>query len=55
MGKSRNIQNKELGDAMRELRQGSRTSKHRNRAKYRRADWRNTAQRGMVEIGRAHV
>ena len=47
MGKTyRKVENKELGDAMRELRQGSRTTPHRNRAKYRRADQRNAMQRG---------
>ena len=38
--------NEALGDAMRELRQGSRTSRHRNKTKYSRNDYRKQAQRG---------
>ena len=48
MGKSKNIRNKELGDAMRELRQGSRTSRHRMRNRIERNDWRRMRQSGRI-------
>lgn len=38
--------NPDMHRAMVELRQGSRTSPHRNRARYERNDYRNQSQRG---------
>lgn len=39
----------EMGEAFRELRQGSRTSPHRNLARYERNDYRAQAQNGRWE------
>ena len=42
--------NKPMHEAMVELRQGSRTSPHRNRARYNRNDWRRQAQSGRIDL-----
>lgn len=46
--KADRVRNEDMGKAFIELRQGSRTSPHRNRAKYERNDFRREAQRGFV-------
>ena len=43
---SKRVRNEAMGEAFRELRKGSTAQPHRNKVKYRRADFRNEMQRG---------
>ena len=45
---SKRTRNVEMGMAFIELRQGSRTSPHRNKAKYARSDYRRDRQKGFA-------